>query len=346
MSAEEPPDPLIGTTLDSRYRIDKLLGRGGMGAVYRGRHMMLDQVVAIKVLLPQLATDETATRRFVREAKSTFRFDHPHCVKVSDFGATPEGILYLVMEYLDGRTVDDELRIDGPMSGARTAHVLAQAADSLAYAHGFGLVHRDLKGENIMLIRRGSDYDFVKVLDFGLAKLWDADGGGLSRIMSVAALTADGMTFGTPHYMSPEQARGASLTPASDIYTLGVCGFEMLTGLLPFEHDNPVQVLTQIIVDEVPTPSSRRPDLAIPPALESLLMRCMAKDPGKRPASAATLAGELADLATALSRSSSSVPTQVAASETMELSQTAGQPAAEVSTPPGPAPTPSLPVQQ
>lgn len=285
-----------------------------MGSVYRATHLLLEQTVALKVLLPSLTANPTSARRFVREAKGTFRLDHPHCVRVSDFGATEDGILYLVMEYLDGRTVARELRIDGPIDASRTAHILGQCARALHHAHGLGLIHRDIKSENIMLLSRDEDPDFVKVLDFGLAKLWDPDGGGLATIMSVAALTQKGMTFGTPDYMSPEQALGARLGPSTDVYSLGVLGYEMLTGTLPFRGKTVVELLASIARDSPVPPSRLRPG-SIPPSLEALLLACMAKDPNQRPPSARAVADELEQSST----STTPRPSALAASETLEL---------------------------
>ncbi|HUH02298.1 MAG TPA: serine/threonine-protein kinase, partial [Kofleriaceae bacterium] len=207
--------PLIGAVFDGRYRLEARIGRGGMGDVYRGTHLMMAQLVAVKVLRPDLAGDETAARRFAREARGVFAMDHPNCVRVFDFGYEPAAaVMYLVMEHLDGRTVGDELHIDGPMAAARVAHVGAQIAAVLEQAHAAGLIHRDLKPDNIMLLRRGDDADFAKVLDFGLAKLYEPDSAG-TTMFSRAALTQEGTVFGTPEYMSPEQATGQELDPRS-----------------------------------------------------------------------------------------------------------------------------------
>jgi len=291
-----------------------------MGAVYRGRHLMMDRAVAIKVLRPDLAEDQTAIRRFAREAKGTFRFDHPNCVRVFDFGfAADVGVLYLVMELLEGRTVGAELRVDGPMAPSRVAHVAGHVARALAHAHGLGVVHRDLKPDNIMLVTREGDVDFAKVLDFGLAKLFEPDSSG-TQIFSVAAITQDGMVFGTPEYMSPEQATGRALSPASDIYSLGAVMYELATGMLPFQGKSFMAVLSKQVRDTPIAPAERRPELGIPPELDQLIMECLAKKPEARPRTATELGDRLAAAEAAARAAPTRVPRSVAASETMDMS--------------------------
>ncbi|MCG8421769.1 MAG: protein kinase [Proteobacteria bacterium] len=308
-----PRDTLAGRVLDGRYRLDARIGRGGMGSVYRGRHLMMDRDVAIKVLRPDVAEDPTAVRRFAREAKSTFRFDHPNCVRVTDFGVADQELLFLVMEYLDGRTLHDEVDIDGPIAGHRAVHIARQICEALECAHQLGFIHRDLKPENIMLVSRGGDRDFVKVLDFGLAKLMSGPAGMYTNAISVSPLTAKGTVFGTPEYMSPEQASDAELTPATDIYSLGVVLYQMLTGEVPFSGDNFMRVLARHIQEPPISPADCRPDLAISAELSTLVVQCMAKQPDARPVSARVLAQRLAGLETALTaqfRPSSGVAAQ------------------------------------
>ena len=320
MSGEDA-DPLIGRTLDGRYALDERIGRGGMGDVYRGRHLMMSSRVAVKVLRPVVAADPTATQRFTREARGAFKLDHPNSVRVFDFGFdNAAGVMYLVMEYVDGRTVADELAVDGPLSGERACHVAGQVCSVLEQAHGIGLVHRDLKPENLMLIRRGDDPDFVKVLDFGLAKLYEPDSAG-TTMFSLAAVTQDGTVFGTPEYMSPEQATGQQLDPRSDVYSLGVVLYEMVTGLLPFQGNSFMATLSAHVRQTAEAPGARRPDLNIAPALDALILRCMAKKPDERPASATALKYELAQLATRLRDRPSRLPAALASSDTLELSR-------------------------
>ncbi len=314
-------DPLIGRTLDGRYALDARIGRGGMGDVYRGRHLMMGSRVAVKVLRPVVAADPTATKRFTREARGAFKLDHPNSVRVFDFGFDDAaGVMYLVMEYVDGRTVADELAVDGPLSGERACHVAEQVCSVLEQAHAAGMVHRDLKPENLMLIRRGDDPDFVKVLDFGLAKLYEPDSAG-TTMFSLAAVTQDGTVFGTPEYMSPEQATGQPLDPRSDVYSLGVVLYEMVTGLLPFQGNSFMATLSAHVRQTAEAPGARRPDLGIAPAVDALILRCMAKTPDERPASATALKYELAQLATRLRERPSRLPAALASSDTLELSR-------------------------
>ncbi len=312
-----PPDPaLIGQVLDGRYRLDALLGHGGMGAVYRGTHVHLDTRVAIKVLRPHLAGDATAARRFAREAKGTFQLDTEHAIKVSDFGYSEGGLLYMVMELLDGRTVAEELAVDGALAPARAARVAAQVCDALAAAHRLGFLHRDIKPENVMLLNRGGDADFVKVLDFGLAKLIDGSPG---TPFSLHALTQKDMVFGTPEYMAPEQAMGQSLDGRADLYAVGSTLFEMLTCRPPFMDSSPMRLLAHHV--KTPPPALREvvPSLVIPDALEVLVRRCLAKAVEHRPPTAETLAAELRALVPQLGAAPPRVPKALASSATVDL---------------------------
>ena len=279
---------LVGVVLDGRYRLDALLGEGGMGAVYRAHHLAMDRRVAVKLLKPHLTTDDAALERFAREARSTQKVDSPHAVKVLDFGVTPQHDYYMVLEYLDGRTVQRELEVDGTFAPARVAHVAHQVLDALTAAHRVGLVHRDLKPDNILLLRVGEDPDYTKVLDFGVAKLMD---GAAASSRSALAITQAGMVFGTPEFMSPEQACGHSLDGRSDLYSLAATMFAMLTGCGLFECDKPIVWLTCHATQPPPhladvMPSSRAID-----ELDALMQRCLAKRPEQRPASADEMSG-------------------------------------------------------
>ncbi len=282
-------EALVGTELDGRYRIDALLGSGGMGAVFRGHHRFMDQAVAVKVLRPHLARDPSAVKRFVREARGTLKIASDHAVKVLDFAVTDAGLLYMVLELLDGRTVGAELASDGAIAPRRAVRIARQVCAALAAAHRVGLIHRDLKPDNLMLVRRGADPDHVKVLDFGLAKVMEGAG---EQALSMAALTQGGIVFGTPDYMAPEQALGQALDGRCDLYALGATLYEMVTGEAPFPRDSPLEVLAAHVRD--PVPSARARVATVPVSLDGLIARCLAKEPDARPATADALAAELA----------------------------------------------------
>jgi len=222
---------LVGITLEGRYRLDAVLGEGGMGSVFRATQLAMDRKVAVKLLKPHLVSDEQALQRFAREARATLKVDSPHAVKVLDFGVTPMRDYYMVLEYLDGRTVHRELEIDGPFAPARVAHVARQALAALGAAHAQGLIHRDVKPDNLLLMRVGNDPDYTKILDFGVAKLMQGAAGDASQL----ALTAAGMVFGTPEFMSPEQACGQVLDGRSDLYSLAATMYQLLTGQIPVD---------------------------------------------------------------------------------------------------------------
>jgi eukaryotic-like serine/threonine-protein kinase len=312
-----PPDPsLVGQLFDGRYRIEALLGHGGMGAVYRAWHVHLEQRVALKVLRSHLIGDPVAARRLAREARGTYRLDSEHAVKVLDFGATDAGVVYLVMEHLDGRTVADELQVDGALAPARAARIAAQVCEALAAAHRLGFVHRDIKPDNVMLVRRGADPDVVKVLDFGLAKLIEGAAG--AAVFSVAALTQQGVVFGTPEYMAPEQAMGHPLDGRADLYAVGATLFEMLTGRTPFVDPSPIRLLAQHVKAAPPALGEVRPGLDVG-ALEDLVRKCLAKDPAARPATADELAAALRSLGDRLPSAAPRVPAAVATSATVDV---------------------------
>jgi serine/threonine protein kinase len=309
---------LIGQVLDGRYRIEALLGQGGMGAVFRGHQLAMDRRVAIKVLRPHLVGDGVAARRFAREARGTFKVDSEHAVKVLDFAIADGGTPYMVLEHLDGRTVAAELTVDGPLAPVRALKVAGEICHALAAAHRIGLVHRDIKPDNVMLVRQGADPDVVKVLDFGLARLMEGAGPG---VLSRAALTQGDMVFGTPEYMSPEQATGQTLDGRADVYALGATLFEMLTGRPPFEAATPMALLAHQVRSRPPALADVRPglgSLGAYAALDGLVQRCLAKAPAERPASAEALAAELAALRGALTPRGR-VARAVALSETQEM---------------------------
>ncbi len=277
-----------GTIISERYRVESLLGQGAMGAVYLVEHIHMRKRLALKVLLPEMSGSDEVVARFEREAMAAGHIDHPNVVAATDFGRMEGGAFFLVLELVEGQSLRDALA-SGPLEAGRAATIATQIASGLARAHELGIVHRDLKPDNVMLVRReGSVDELVKVLDFGIAKAT-----GLSPAADNKALTQLGQVFGTPEYMAPEQARGEAVDARADLYALGVTLYEMLTGLRPFDGDTAIAVLTMQVAQPPPPPSERAPRVHVPPALEALVMRLMAKDPGYRPQTAAAVHAEL-----------------------------------------------------
>jgi serine/threonine protein kinase len=307
---------LVGVVLDGRYRLDALLGEGGMGAVYRATQLANDRKVAVKLLKPHLTTDQAALERFAREARSTLKVDSPHAVKVSDFGITPHGDYYMVLEYLDGRTVQRELDIDGPFEPRRVIHIARQALLALGAAHAVGIVHRDIKPDNLLLMRAGDDADYTKVLDFGVAKLME---GAASSTQSALAITAAGMVFGTPEFMSPEQACGQILDGRSDLYALAATMFAMLTGRGMYQANTPIEWLTAHARKPPPHLADGKPDLAAYGELDRVLQQCLAKHKEQRPADAAAMIAMLDEVEPTLARA----PGSTSAAETVHALPTA-----------------------
>ena len=263
-------DPLLGRTID-RYRVDAAIGSGGMARVYRAHHIYLEQDFALKILHGEIAVDKDLARRFRREAKALSRIKHPNVVTIADFGTTQEGLLFMVMEFLDGPTLSGALKDEGPMRARRAADILRQTCLGLDAAHARGYVHRDLKPGNIALVPDGDD-EVVKLLDFGLVRITEPDG-------ETVKLTQQGMFFGTPLYMSPEQLRGEQAGPRSDLYALGVVLYQMLTGTPPFLGDVK-QLAHQHLNSEPPVPALSYSGLT------DLALDLLQKDPEDRPKSA------------------------------------------------------------
>src|SRR5437773_8939712 len=227
--SDVPVDPLIGRVFEGKYRLDQRLGGGGMGTVYRATHLLIDRQVAIKVLSQRFVGDQTAQQRFRREARAAGRMQHPNAVTVTDFGTTDDGYLYIVMELLEGRTLRDLIAHEAPLDPARGVSFMLQACAAVGAAHDAGLIHRDLKPANIFIEQRPNFPAIVKVLDFGVAKFVVEE-----HDDDYHTLTQVGALIGTPRYMSPEQCGGVALTPATDVYSLGIILYEMLTGACPF----------------------------------------------------------------------------------------------------------------
>jgi eukaryotic-like serine/threonine-protein kinase len=267
-------DRLIGQLLAGKYRVEAKLAEGGMGCVYRATHILMEKTVAVKVLHGALSADDKIVARFTREAKAASRISHPHALTVTDFGESEDGVVFLVMEYIDGQTLKDVIRYEGPLPLARVIEIVRQVSGALHAAHEQGVVHRDLKSDNIMLVVTG-DGDWSKVLDFGIAKITDAMGS------PDPGLTAPNLIIGTPQYMSPEQcAQSSEIDQRSDIYSLGVILFEMLAGHVPFTGDSPTAIMMKHMQEPPPSILEERSDL--PAEVGRVVTRALAKSPDER----------------------------------------------------------------
>ncbi len=288
-------DPLLGSVLVGRYEILTLLGEGSMGAVYRGVEIGTRRPVAIKVLLPHLIAHDQMRARFDREASAAMRIRHPNCVRVFEYGVD-RGMAFLVMELLEGQDLFAELAARGRLSEERAVRIVIQIAGALGAAHAEGIVHRDLKPENVMLAVDAAG-DRVKLLDFGIAKQIDR---AIDLDQDVDAITVAGSLIGTPAYMAPEQCQGTDVTALTDLYACGVLLYQLVTGHLPFEHQNPMAAWIAHM-SEVPRP----PSLLLPglhPGLEAVILKAMAKRPQDRQQSARELRVELLRLLPQLSK--------------------------------------------
>ncbi len=280
--AEQTALALVGQLVAERYRVLELLGVGGMGAVYRAEHIHMRKPVALKVLHREMTLLPEMVARFEREAIAAARIEHPNVATATDFGRLQDGSCYLVLEFVQGQSLRQVLTSEGRLSLSRALRITSHIAAALVAAHAAGIIHRDLKPENVMLPENGADRDFAKVLDFGIAKVQAADLGGQP------ALTRVGAVFGTPEYMSPEQALGQVVDVRSDLYSLGIMLYEMLEGATPFACDEVVKVLTRHM-SEAPAPLS----VSVPPAVWSLLLRLLGKAPSERYAQASDLLSAL-----------------------------------------------------
>ena len=290
----------INTTVGS-YRLHNILGRGGMGTVYRGEHVYIGKPVAVKILHERFARNEDSVHRFLREARAASSINHPNIADVTDFGPTAEGSVYFVMEYIEGEGLEDIIAREGPLALHRAINIVIQMSSALGRAHEQGIVHRDLKPDNVILAKRqgrreliravgpGDDgamrfsiepeqtYDFVKLLDFGIALVQDPRSDAHE-----AAMAASGTICGTPEYMSPEAARGGAIDGRADIYSLGVIFYDMLTASVPFQAESPMETLQLHLHQAAQPPRQRRPDAEITEAAEQLILRAIEKRPEDR----------------------------------------------------------------
>jgi serine/threonine protein kinase len=306
----------LGTTVGN-YRLLDVIGRGGMGTVYRGEHVYIGRPVAVKILHAQFARYEEAVKRFLREARAASSINHPNIVDVTDFGPTPDHGVYFVMEYIEGESLEDLIARESPIALHRAINIINQLASALGRAHELGVIHRDLKPENVMLasrpgrrdlirfvnldkekgsfvIEREEFYDFVKILDFGIAKVLEQPDGiaGGSGATS-AGHTIAGAVFGTPEYMSPEAAQGLPVDHRSDVYSLGILFYDMLVGHVPFEAEAAADVMQKQIHAPPVAPRRARPDAEITDAAERLILKALAKKPDDRQQTMDDLRAEL-----------------------------------------------------
>ncbi len=285
------PEDLTGAVLAGRYRLRRLLDRGGMGYVYYGEHTAIGKRVAVKVMTSEVANSDHR-KRLLREAQACSRLAHENVIDITDFGQAPNGSVFLVMELLQGETLASTLDREGPLPWARAKSIILQICRALHAAHNLGILHRDVKPDNCFRIKRGANRDFIKMFDFGLAKIM--------RDGNERPLTSSGTIFGTPEYMSPEQTRGEPVDHRSDLYSAGIILYELVTGIVPFRGEHFMEIFKQQVAAAPKPPSELNP--AISPALERVILKAIAKDPKQRYQS-------MQELATALT----AVPTKRAA---------------------------------
>jgi serine/threonine-protein kinase len=287
-------ESLVGCVLGGRYLVERVIGKGGMGAVYQAEHTHMHKRMAVKVLHREMSGLPEVVARFEREAMAAGHIEHPNVAAATDFGKLDDGSFFLVLEYVEGQSLREAMG-KGALDLGRALHVVRQIASALSRAHALGIVHRDLKPENVMLIAREGDADFVKILDFGIAKVPMGELAGPEKSAG-PVLTRAGMVYGTPEYMAPEQALGQPVDRRADLYALGVILFEMATGTRPYEHESKVTLLGMHVTAPVPKMRERAPERGIPPALDAIVTRLLAKDAAARFADAKELAEALGTL--------------------------------------------------
>lgn len=286
LRAAAPASDLVGQVIADRYHVIKKLGEGGMGQVYLAEHVKMGRRSAIKVMNPSMIHDPDAVARFNREAANASRITHPNVCAVYDFGETPDGVIYLAMEFIEGEPLTDLIEREGALKLSRAVRIFQQTADALQVAHDLGIVHRDLKPDNIMLARARDGGDIVKVVDFGIAKAMGGDEAGQK-------VTKTGLVVGTPEFMSPEQLSGDKLDGRSDLYSLALVLYRMVTGKLPFEASTVQETMIKRLTDEPMPLATARPDLSFPPALQPVMDKALARTPGERYQSVAQFSADV-----------------------------------------------------
>ena len=301
LRAAAPASNLVGQVIADRYHVVKKLGEGGMGQVYLAEHVKMGRRSAIKVMNPAMTHDPDAVARFNREAANASRITHPNVCAVYDFGETPDGLIYLAMEFIEGEPLTDLLEREGALPVPRAAHIFQQVADALQAAHDLGIVHRDLKPDNIMLTKGREGADVVKVVDFGIAKAIGGDVAGQK-------VTKTGLVVGTPEFMSPEQLSGDKLDGRSDLYSLALVFFRMLTGKLPFEATTVQETMIKRLTDEPTKLAAARPDLGFPTGLQNVLGAALTRSPVDRYQSVAKFSSDVAGVVGITTRGGPAVP--------------------------------------
>ncbi len=269
-------DSLPGRLIAGNFRVERLIGQGAMGNVYKAEQLSLGKAVAVKVLHPHLMSDDKLVGRFKREAKSASRLNHPNSIQIIDSGQDADGTLYIAMELLSGRDLAQVIRDDFPLPLPRVVRIMTQVMSALDEAHAQGVIHRDLKPSNIMLIERRGEQDFVKVCDFGIAKATTPDGKDQDEDRQ-QMLTIQGLVCGTPEYMSPEQARAEPLDGRADLYSAAIILYQLITGDIPYKADSPMGIVSRHLAEVPMAPSRRRPDLPIPKSIDEVILRGMEK---------------------------------------------------------------------
>jgi serine/threonine-protein kinase len=280
------PEDLVGVVLNDRFRVLKMIGDGGMGSVYLAEHVTLRKKVALKVLKHELCREQTHVDRFLQEARAASMITHEHIVDIVDFGPVPGGSVFFAMEYLEGEDLSNLLRRERRFPWPRARELMLQIVRALSAAHARGIIHRDLKPANCFLVKRSDGRDFIKLLDFGIAKVTDESGEG-------GGLTRTGAVFGTAKYMAPEQAMGDPADARTDVYAAAICLYEFLTGSVPFDGDNFMRVLSRHLTEPLTLPSTMAPDAKISPIVEAIIVKALSKRPDDRYQSMAELEAAL-----------------------------------------------------